>query len=204
MQKVILILILSHLLSSCYNSCGKNDLKNGKTIQYSKVSTQTAFPARDSSSRKIELNENETIHYRDLFLVWKPDFYYFSEAKKQWNILNELIPAAYACDPVSNAPIPKDSIQFINIKSTKDWNLNYKADSSLNSIFSFYSHYESNYNISNILNNKEYLKNGVSGPYYFKTEIAPDSIQKHVFIIDLILKNGTHLSDTLKPVFVSN
>ncbi len=118
MQKISIILFVCILISGCYN-CGKDFKKDKHKQEYSKITTHSAFPAKDSSSNSIELSENDSILYSKLSLIWEPNLYVFTQAKKQWNIWNELIPVAYACDPPINYPLPTDSIQFINIKKYK-------------------------------------------------------------------------------------
>ncbi len=186
MKNNIFIALAILFLESC---CGKFD------ESFSSFNSHSAYTAKDSLESKIKLNENDTILYRNLFLVWKPDIYYFSDTKN-WNILNEILPTAYACKAPS--PTPIDSIQNINIKSLGDWNSSYKADSSLNSIFKFLKPYSSN----TYLSLTEIKNQAIKSEFYFNPIIAPDSTRKHIFIIDLSLKNGKQYIDTLNPVWV--
>ncbi len=193
MKELVLILISFILLESCSSCSGERPFKK----QFSRVSTHNSFISIDSLNNKIELNANDTISYRDFFITWDPNLYFFSESKKQWNILNELIPAAYACDPPH--PIPLDSIQNINIKSLNNWNSTIKADSSLNSIFQISSLFEKN----TLLSWNEYKNKPVNGIINFYTSNPPDSIRSHIFIIDFSLKDGRQFVDTLKPVWIN-
>ncbi len=190
MHKFFIILFSILFLKSCSGCGGKSERK------YSHVSIHKAFVSRDSSNFKIELNVNDTISYSEFFITWDPSLYFFSDSKNQWNILNELIPTAYACYPPT--PIPLDSIQNINIRSSNKWNSTIKADSSLNSIFKTSTRNKRN----TLLSLNEYKNEPIDGILNFYTSIPPDSIRNHIFVIDFSLKNGKQFIDTLKSICV--